>query len=54
MLCQLVMHQSKTLVFGVCFSQCCGMSDGPREQSGYAEEFYTSIKTSYIAAGNPE
>jgi acyl-CoA reductase-like NAD-dependent aldehyde dehydrogenase len=29
-------------------------SYGPREQGGYAEEFYTIVKTSYIAAGNPE
>jgi len=29
-------------------------SYGPREQGGYAEEFYTIVKTSYIASGNPE
>ena len=29
-------------------------SYGPREQGGYAEEFYTIVKTSYIAAGKPE
>ena len=29
-------------------------SYGPREQGGYAKEFYTTVKTSYIAAGNPE
>jgi len=29
-------------------------SYGPREQGGYAEEFYTTVKTSYIAAGQPE
>ena len=52
--CQLVLNQSKTLVFWVCFSQPCGISGGPREQGGYAEEFYTIAKTSYIAAGNPE
>ena len=29
-------------------------SYGPREQGGYAEEFYTTVKTSYIASGIPE
>ena len=29
-------------------------SCGPREQGGYAEEFYTTVKTSYIASGTPE
>lgn len=29
-------------------------SYGPREQGGYAEEFYTTVKTSYIASGAPE
>ncbi len=29
-------------------------SYGPREQGTYAREFYTSVKTSYIAAGTPE
>ena len=29
-------------------------SYGPREQGGYAEEFYTTVKTSYIASGTPE
>jgi len=29
-------------------------SYGPREQGRYAEEFYTTVKTSYIAAGQPE
>ena len=29
-------------------------SFGPREQGGYAQEFYTSVKTSYIASGTPE
>ena len=29
-------------------------SYGPREQGGYAKEFYTTVKTSYIAAGQPE
>jgi len=29
-------------------------SYGPREQGGYAKEFYTIVKTSYIAAGKPE
>ena len=29
-------------------------SYGPREQGAYAAEFYTSVKTSYIAAGRPE
>lgn len=28
-------------------------SYGPREQGRYAEEFYTSVKTAYIAAGAP-
>lgn len=28
-------------------------SYGPREQGGYAKEFYTAVKTSYIAAGAP-
>ena len=29
-------------------------SYGPREQGSYAAEFYTTIKTAYIAAGTPE
>ncbi|MGI9416602.1 MAG: aldehyde dehydrogenase family protein [Geminicoccaceae bacterium] len=29
-------------------------SYGPREQGGYAKEFYTTVKTSYVAAGLPE
>ncbi len=29
-------------------------SYGPREQGRYAEEFYTTVKTSYIAAGQPD
>lgn len=29
-------------------------SHGPREQGAYAQEFYTSVKTSYISAGTPE
>lgn len=29
-------------------------SYGPREQGGYAAEFYTTVKTSYIASGTPE
>lgn len=29
-------------------------SYGPREQGGYAQEFYTTVKTSYIAAGKPD
>lgn len=29
-------------------------SYGPREQGSYAEEFYTTVKTSYIASGIPE
>ncbi len=29
-------------------------SYGPREQGGYAKEFYTTVKTSYIASGQPE
>lgn len=28
-------------------------SFGPREQGGYAEEFYTSVKTAYISSGTP-
>ena len=28
-------------------------SYGPREQGGYAEEFYTTVKTAYISAGLP-
>ncbi len=28
-------------------------SYGPREQGGYAEEFYTTIKTAYISSGMP-
>jgi aldehyde dehydrogenase (NAD+) len=28
-------------------------SYGPREQGGYAAEFYTTVKTAYIAAGKP-
>jgi alpha-ketoglutaric semialdehyde dehydrogenase len=28
-------------------------SYGPREQGSYAREFYTTVKTSYIAAGRP-
>ncbi|MGH1482646.1 MAG: aldehyde dehydrogenase family protein [Geminicoccales bacterium] len=29
-------------------------SYGPREQGAYAQEFYTTVKTAYIAAGQPE
>jgi aldehyde dehydrogenase (NAD+) len=29
-------------------------SYGPREQGAYAAEFYTTVKTAYIAAGQPE
>ena len=29
-------------------------SYGPREQGSYAQEFYTTVKTSYIAAGKPD
>lgn len=29
-------------------------SYGPREQGGYAKEFYTTVKTSYIASGDPQ
>ncbi|MBP5856605.1 aldehyde dehydrogenase family protein [Marivibrio halodurans] len=29
-------------------------SFGPREQGRYAKEFYTTVKTAYIAAGTPE
>ncbi|MEZ5778602.1 MAG: aldehyde dehydrogenase family protein [Paracoccaceae bacterium] len=29
-------------------------SYGPREQGGYAAEFYTTVKTAYVAAGGPE
>ncbi len=29
-------------------------SYGPREQGQYAKEFYTTVKTAYIASGNPE
>ena len=29
-------------------------SFGPREQGQYAAEFYTTVKTSYVAAGEPE
>ncbi|MEO0566647.1 MAG: aldehyde dehydrogenase family protein [Pseudomonadota bacterium] len=29
-------------------------SYGPREQGTYAQEFYTTVKTAYIAAGSPE
>ncbi|WP_282025719.1 aldehyde dehydrogenase family protein [Limimaricola cinnabarinus] len=29
-------------------------SYGPREQGSYAAEFYTTVKTAYIAAGTPE
>ncbi len=29
-------------------------SYGPREQGSYAKEFYTTVKTAYIAAGAPE
>ncbi len=29
-------------------------SYGPREQGSYAAEFYTTVKTAYIAAGQPE
>lgn len=29
-------------------------SFGPREQGRYAAEFYTSVKTSYVAAGTPQ
>jgi aldehyde dehydrogenase (NAD+) len=28
-------------------------SYGPREQGQYAKEFYTTVKTAYIASGNP-
>ncbi|MCR9138661.1 MAG: aldehyde dehydrogenase family protein [Alphaproteobacteria bacterium] len=29
-------------------------SYGPREQGGYAKEFYTTVKTAYIASGEPQ
>ena len=29
-------------------------SYGPREQGGYAAEFYTTVKTAYISSGKPE
>jgi len=29
-------------------------SYGPREQGGYAKEFYTTVKTAYIASGDPQ
>ncbi len=29
-------------------------SFGPREQGSYAAEFYTTVKTAYVAAGVPE
>ena len=29
-------------------------SHGPREQGQYAAEFYTTVKTAYVAAGSPE
>jgi aldehyde dehydrogenase (NAD+) len=29
-------------------------SYGPREQGAYAKEFYTTVKTAYIASGEPE
>ncbi len=29
-------------------------SYGPREQGAYAKEFYTTVKTSYVASGQPE
>ena len=29
-------------------------SYGPREQGRYAAEFYTTVKTAYVAAGVPE
>jgi aldehyde dehydrogenase (NAD+) len=29
-------------------------SYGPREQGRYAAEFYTTVKTAYVAAGAPE
>ena len=29
-------------------------SYGPMEQGGYAKEFYTTVKTSYISSGTPE
>ena len=29
-------------------------SYGPREQGRYAAEFYTTVKTAYVAAGSPE
>lgn len=29
-------------------------SYGPREQGSYAAEFYTTVKTAYIAMGTPE
>jgi len=32
-----------------------GMSSfGPREQGRYAAEFFTTVKTAYLAAGVPE
>ena len=40
--------------YHVPFGGLSNSSYGPREQGGYAEEFYTVVKTSYIAAGNPE
>ena len=29
-------------------------SYGPREQGSYAAEFYTTVKTAYVAAGEPQ
>ena len=40
--------------YHVPFGGCGSSSYGPREQGSYAQEFYTTVKTSYIAAGQPD
>ena len=39
--------------YHVPFGGCGASSYGPREQGTYAAEFYTSVKTAYVAAGDP-
>ncbi len=40
--------------YHVPFGGRCASSYGPREQGRYAAEFYTIVKTAYLAAGVPE
>jgi aldehyde dehydrogenase (NAD+) len=39
--------------YHVPFGGCGASSFGPREQGSYASEFYTTVKTAYVSAGEP-